>query len=168
MLIDAVGKSAKFTHTASSKILLETSSNNSHLLLLQHLRFSGYHKRFTWQVHTVTAGSRLQTLDDRNMAMLFNLLAGQYLCSRALWMCTESEGAERCLQHQLFYPRTKPLLNPVFPLRKEPENTWSVSSAEGLHWFSSADKAISTVLGNRCKRTVAAFSHSPTLQLDPL
>lgn len=67
-------------------------------------------------------------------------------------MCTESEGAERFLQHQLFTPEHK-LSGYSFPLWKQPEDTWLVSSAAGLHLFSSADKPISTVSGNRWRHS---------------
>lgn len=38
---------------------------------------------------------------------ILHILAGQYLFCGALQMCTESEGAERCLYHQLFTPEHK-------------------------------------------------------------
>lgn len=98
-------------------------SEYDHLLLLQYLFFLEYQQQ-TFYVPSMHCNSwntdpTLQTPDDRNTSELLNLLAGQYLCSRALWMCIESEGAERCLQHQLFSPEQKLSSTQVFSLRKE-------------------------------------------------
>ena len=83
-------------------------------------------------------------------------------------MCTESEGAERASQHQLFYPRTKALHFSVVPLWKEPENTWLVSSAGGFTF--SFLQLIN--LSAQCWETdedvvLLPFLIHPTLQLDP-
>lgn len=109
-------------------------------------------KRFTCQVCIVTAGIQIPlyrplTIETRQSFSIF--LRGN-TCVAGPCECALNQRVlkDACNTSFLAQNKSSPQLKSSLCGRKL-ENTWVVSSAVGLHQFSSADKAISTVLGNR-------------------
>lgn len=96
-------------------------------------------------------------------------LTGQYTCvAGALEIRSESEGAEKYLQHQLFTP--KQILSSAHNSHCASETRGHMAAfiSDGLHWFSPADKPISTVLETDEDVTLLLLSFfiHPTLEPD--